>query len=221
VSEERRMLGGKTAVSANLRRRNRRRRLVRYAVYGTVLVAIAIVVAFIVSGRTVVPGVSARIYPIHYGTTIGVVSQQYGIDPYMVAAVAKAESDFDPEAVSTAGAVGIMQLMPDTADWITGLSSWRGPDDPVLTNPADSLELGACYLGYLVDEFDGATKPTLAAYNAGQSVVAEWVASAGGPESFDLASIPYRETRDFVERVEGYWKLYIRVHPDAFGGAGS
>ncbi len=41
------------------------------------------------------------------------------------------------------------------------------------------------------------------------------------PESFDLADIPYRETRDFVERVEHYWELYIRVHPDAFGGAGS
>jgi soluble lytic murein transglycosylase len=221
VSEERRILGGKTAVSANIQRRRRRRRIVRYLVYGTVLVAIAIAAALIVSGRTVVPVVSGKLYPIRYGTTIGKVSVQYGLDPYMVAAVAKTESGWDPNAVSPAGAVGLMQIMPDTAEWITGLGSYRGDNNPVLEDPADSLELGACYLGYLLKSFEGATKPTLAAYNAGQSVVADWVDAAGGPESFDLADIPYPETREFVERVEGHWKLFIRVHPDAFTGAGS
>jgi soluble lytic murein transglycosylase len=221
VSEQRRILGTKSVVSENLERRRHKQRLVRLAVWGVVLVAIAIAAALIVSGRTVVPVVSKQLYPIKYGTTIGQVASRYGLDPYMVAAVAKTESGYNPNAVSPDGAVGLMQLMPDTADWITGLSDYRGGHNPDLTKPADSLELGACYLGYLVKKYDGATKPALAAYNAGQSTVDGWVASAGGADSFETENIPYAETRGFVEKVENYWKLYIRIYPGAFGGAGA
>ena len=95
------------------------------------------------------------------------MAEQYDLDPYLVAAVARTESGWDPEAVSHAGAVGLMQLMPDTAAWITGLESWQGGDDPDLTDPEDSLELGACYLAYLVKYFGGDIRLALAAYNAG------------------------------------------------------
>lgn len=196
--------------------RTRRRGLLRLAVLLVAVVVLAVVVALIATGQWVVPEVSEQVYPIHYRESIARVAERYDLDPYLVAAVVNTESGYNPEAVSSAGAVGLMQLMPDTADWVTGLPGWRGGDSPNLSNPDDSLELGACYLRYLLDTLGGGTRPALAAYNAGQGVVGRWIAAAGGEDRFDLDDIVYPETRAFVERVERYWELYARVHPDAF-----
>jgi soluble lytic murein transglycosylase len=186
------------------------------AVLVVVLAVVGTVVGLVVSGRTVVPVVSEQIFPIHYTAEIADVAERYDLDPYLVAAVVKTESGFNPKAVSPAGAVGLMQLMPDTAEWITGLDEWLGGDDMELTDPSDSLELGACYLAYLRDKFDGETLAMLAAYNGGPGNVNGWIEAAGGLEDFDIGDIPFEETRDFVQRVTRYWFLYERVHPDAF-----
>jgi len=207
--------------AAQSRSRRRRRRLLVVAVLLVVVAASVTVAAWAATGRGVVPGVSARMYPIHYRDGIARVAERYDLDPYLVAAVVQTESGYDPQAVSHAGAVGLMQLMPDTAVWITGLDSWRGDDDPVLTDPDDNLELGACYLAYLMRTLGGGTRLALAAYNAGQGEVLGWVQAAGGPDSFDLADIRFSETRDFVERVEHYQELYTRIHPEVFAGGGA
>lgn len=201
-------------------RRGRRRGLMRLAVLAVVLVGIVVTAVLIGTGRTVVPVVSEQIYRIHYREGIARVAERYDLDPYLVAAVVQAESGYDPQAVSPAGAVGLMQLMPETADWVTGLDSWQGDDSPDLTDPDDSLELGACYLRYLKNTFGDGIRPALAAYNAGRGVVGRWVEAAGGKDSFDLTDIPYPETRTFVERVEHYWELYSRIYPDTFADAG-
>ena len=131
-----------------------------------VVAGIAIAVVWIAATGAVVPGVSAKFHPIHYPEGIARVAERYDLDPYMVAAVVQTESGYDPRALSPVGAVGLMQLMPDTATWITGLESWRGRDEPVLTDPEDNLELGACYLAFLLKHFGGDIRPALAAYNA-------------------------------------------------------
>jgi soluble lytic murein transglycosylase len=208
--------GQQRYVADRLNRRVRKKRLIRLVVWGTVIVIIAIVAALLVTGRTVVPVVSERLFPIHYRSEIAEASQTYGLDPYLVAAVVKTESGYDPSAVSSAGAVGLMQLMPETADWIAGLGSWRGNDRPELSDPGDNTQLGACYLAYLVDLFDDVTILALAAYNAGQGTVSDWVQLVGGGDVFTLSDIQYEETRDFVERVEYYRDLYSRIYPDAF-----
>ncbi len=209
-----------TRTARNRVRRGRKRGLLRLGILGVVLVGIVIAIVLIVTGRTVVPVVSEQIYPIHYREEIARVAERYDLDPYLVAAVAQTESGYDPEAVSPAGAVGLMQLMPDTAVWVTGLESWQGESDPILTDAADSLELGACYLRYLVAKFDDSTRPALAAYNAGQGTVSQWVEAAGGTDSFDLSDIVFPETQEFVQRVEHYWELYARIYPDAFADIG-
>ncbi len=198
---------------------NRRRGLTRLAAL-VVLVGMVALVVLIATGRTVVPAVSERIYPLHYREIIAHVAERYGLDPFLVAAVVKAESGYDPAALSPAGAVGLMQLMPDTAEWVTSLGSWQGSPEPELTDPADNLELGTCYLEFLTGSFGGEIRPALAAYNAGQGVVGEWVEAAGGEEEFELTDIPYPETRAFVERVEHYRELYSRIYPEAFATIG-
>ncbi|OFW55625.1 MAG: hypothetical protein A2133_09555 [Actinobacteria bacterium RBG_16_64_13] len=205
-------------MSETLTRRRHRRRVIRLAVYGALLVIIAVVAALIVTGRTVVPVFSEQIFPIHYRAEIAAVSEQYGLNPYLVSAVVKTESGYDPAAVSSAGAVGLMQVMPDTAEWITGLNTWQGGSRPVLADPRDNLQLGACYLGYLLETFGYEILPALAAYNAGQGAVQVWVDEVGGVGLLTLDDIRFRETRDFVERVQGYLDLYYRIYPDAFVG---
>lgn len=191
----------------------RRRRLIPLVVVILALVAVAL---WLTATRAVVPGVSAIIYPMHFQESVARVAEHHDLDPYLVAAVARAESGWDPEAVSPAGAVGLMQLMPATAQWISGLDSWQGNEEPDLTDPEDSLELGAFYLAYLRRYFGGDTRVALAAYNAGQGAVSRWLREAGGGGPLALEDIPIDETRDFVERVEYYRDLYARVHPDAF-----
>jgi soluble lytic murein transglycosylase len=198
-------------------RASRRRLGRRLAVLGVLILAVVAVAVWLAVTCAVVPGVSAKIYPIHYREAVARVAEENDLDPYLVAAVARAESGWDPEAVSSAGAVGLMQLMPATAGWISGLDGWQGSDDPDLTDPEDSLELGAFYLAFLVRYFGGDTRRALAAYNAGQGTVSRWLKEAGGSEPLELEDIPIDETREFVERVEYYRGIYNRVHPDAFG----
>ena len=197
-----------------LRRRSRRRRLRRLVLAVLLLAAIGIAIGFIATGRTIMPGVSKKIYPILYEQQIAAAAARYKVDPYLVAAVAETESGFNPSAVSPAGAVGVMQFMPDTADWVTSLVSWRGAHNPTLTDAADSIELGACYLAYLQTKFADLLQ-TLAAYNAGQGNVRQWV-SAAGKRTFQLTDIQFPETRAFVEKVERYEELYRRIYPDVF-----
>jgi soluble lytic murein transglycosylase len=201
------------------RRRRRRWILLAAVVLVVGVVALAAVVASAVTGRLVVPALSDRIYPIEYVDEIATVAEKYDLDPYLVAAVARTESGFDPDARSHAGAVGLMQLLPKTAEWRTGLDSWKGPDNPALTNPQDSLELGACYLSFLQRTMDDPIA-AIAAYNAGQNAVRGWMKEAGGADSFGIDDIPYPETQEFVRRVEHYRALYQKVHRDAFATQG-
>jgi soluble lytic murein transglycosylase len=196
-------------------RRRRRRLFVQIAAPVAVLVILVFLAAVIVTGRLVVPGISGRVYPIRYQSNIETVAAKYHVDPYLIAAVARTESGFNPQAESGAGALGLMQFLPTTAEWVTTLHSWKGIKDPALTDPADSLELGACYLSYLLSRFDGRTA-AIAAYNAGPNKVASWLAAAGGEGSFQASDIPFTETRNFVARVNRWQALFQKAHPNTF-----
>ncbi len=196
---------------------SRRRRRLRLLIPLAGVVVLAVLVYVLVDQRVVVPGVTARLYPIHYRDGIERVAEQYQVDPYLVAAVVRTESGYDPEAVSRVGAVGLMQLMPATAEWIVQLDRWKGRLDPELTDPDDNLELGTCYLAYLLERFGEDRRAAVAAYNAGQGTVLQWLAAADGAR-LALDDVLFPETRAFVERVEEFVELYHEAHPDIFGG---
>lgn len=171
----------------------------------------------VLTGGIVLSGVSDKLFPLHYQDEIARVAEKYGQDAYLVAAMVKTESGFDSQAESPAGAVGLMQLMPETAEWVAGKAGlWEGGSGPDLKDPVDSLELGVWYLAYLGELYGDGSVTALAAYNAGLGRVDDWIEAAGGRESFDESDIQYPETRQYVERVEHYRELYQRVHPDAF-----
>jgi len=120
-----------------------------------------------------------------FASLINQASEKYGVNPNLVQAVIKAESNFDPDAVSSAGALGLMQLMPATA---RGL----GVSDPL--NPAQNIEGGVKFLSQLLSHYNGNTQLAVAAYNAGPGAVDKY---NGIP--------PYQETQTYVTRVLGYF----------------
>ena len=147
-------------------------------------------------------------YPLHYSTNIRVYAQQDQLDPALLAAVIEAESKFNPEARSDAGAVGLMQLTPSTAKGIaqyTGGSRFRLSD---LTNPDINIRYGAWYLGHLLAKYKN-ERLALAAYNAGQENVDSWLRAHEG--------IQFSETRDYVSKVERLQKIYRRAYASQLG----
>jgi len=123
-----------------------------------------------------------------YDEEIRQASRRYGVDYALVKAVVRAESNFNPQAISRAGAKGLMQLMPGTAKAL-------GVNDSF--HPADNIDGGVRYLSYLLGLFNGDLQLALAAYNAGEETVLRY---NGLP--------PYQETRTYVQRVLQYFQNY-------------
>ena len=135
-------------------------------------------------------------------------SRAFGIDPSLVLAVMRRESSFRPGVRSGAGAEGLMQLRPATAERLAALLGVPGGVGARLGDPGVSLELGAHYLGLLVARF-GSPAVGVAAYNAGPRFAAEWARErAGMPLDAWVESIPFRETRLYVKIVLADWDVY-------------
>ena len=125
-----------------------------------------------------------------------------GISPELLQAVILTESKYNPDAVSRTGALGVMQIMPETANWIAQESGL--PADH-LKSTDENMALGSWYLYYLIDKYDGNLVLALAAYNAGRGNVDEWIRQNHWTPGFsDIDRIPYAETREFVRSVLHY-----------------
>ena len=144
------------------------------------------------------------LYPFPYRTTVENYSVRWQVDKFLAIAVMKVESN------SQSGAVGLMQIMPETATWIAKQLD-EEPDN--LHEPEKNIRYGTWYLAELLDEFKGNDVLALAAYNAGRGNVRRWMEQNHWDETFaDADKIPYAETRDYVKRVlhcrERYSELY-------------
>jgi len=152
------------------------------------------------------------LYPVPYRDLIWRYATQNKLDPYLVAAVIKVESNFRPDAVSSKGAVGLMQLMPDTARWAAGRMGVPAPTAGELSDPETNIRIGTWYLAELQDEF-GNWVLSLAAYNAGRGVVRGWVDDGVLAGQNPVAEqIPFSETKNFVRRVLQAQKRYRQLY---------
>ena len=156
------------------------------------------------------PAPYARLwYPLRYEEIVTGHARNYELDPALVAAVIYQESRFRPDAESPTGALGLMQLQPDTARGIalrTGGSRFEVAD---LYEPEINVRYGCWYLRHLLQKY-GDERWALAAYNAGQANVDRW--RSEGRE------IAFPETREYVARVLEAREIYRRAYPDALGG---
>jgi peptidoglycan lytic transglycosylase len=147
-------------------------------------------------------------YPLEYEHIVRGHAENYGLDPALVAAVIYRESKFDADARSDSGAIGLMQLLPDTAEGIalnTGGSKFRVRD---LYDPEINVRYGSFYLRRLMRKY-GDRRLALAAYNAGQANVDEWLAADG--------EIAFPETREYVDGVIELRDVYARAYGRELG----
>ena len=180
-----------------------RRILAAVVLAGGLLVAFALV-------QQSKPGWWERLwYPLRYETIVRGHARNYSLDPALLAAVIYQESKFKADAESKSGAIGLMQLLPDTAKGIavhTGGSAFRVAD---LYDPEINVRYGAWYLRHLLRKY-GEERTALAAYNAGQDNVDRWRREG--------IEIQFPETRAYVNRVEDLKKIYRDAYGDELNG---
>jgi soluble lytic murein transglycosylase len=145
-------------------------------------------------------------YPLEYAHIVRAHARNYDLDPTLLAAVIYAESRFDPNVESPAGAVGLMQLLPGTAKGIALRTGGTGFVVADLRDPEINVRYGAWYLDHLRDHYDGDLRLTLAAYHAGQGNVDRWLDEGGG--------IVFPETRAYVDEVERVRRVYAKAYPE-------
>ncbi|MBB6732664.1 lytic transglycosylase domain-containing protein [Cohnella zeiphila] len=154
------------------------------------------------------------IYPIYYKEEIKKNAEIYRLDPLLIASIIRVESNFKPDAVSPKGALGIMQVMPDTAEWIMKNEEMNSITiDDVSHDPNAGIQVGTWYLQSLLKQFGGNLALSLAAYNAGPGKVKQWVdGKVWDGDEDKLEDIPYGETKRYVQRVLYFYNKYKQVH---------
>ncbi len=139
------------------------------------------------------------------------------LDPALIAAVIYAETRFDPRP-SSAGAQGLMQILPSTAYYLAHLSGGVSFTASDLAEPSVNVAYGSYYLRYLLDHYGGDEMLAVAAYNAGMTNVDEWVARAHAEGTqLSAEAIPFPETREYVRRVLSAQAAYRAAYPRALG----
>ena len=153
-------------------------------------------------------------YPLKYEEEIREYSAEYSVDPYMVASVIWVESRFLSDAVSGRDARGLMQLLPSTATWAAGKMGLADFEEAKLLDPEVNIRIGCWYLGFLSSRFPGNDDLILAAYNGGIGNVQKWLQDktySGDGQQLD--HIPFRETRDYIIKVQDAYKIYKEIYP--------
>jgi soluble lytic murein transglycosylase len=190
----------------------RRRRLAGF------LAALAVAgIVVVVAARLGPDAVRELTLPLKHEDVIRQQAADKGLDPALIAAVIYQESKFR-DRTSSAGAKGLMQLLPGTAKFIARKSGGTAFELRDLGTPQINIAYGSWYLRYLLHRYDGNKKLAIAAYNAGETNVDRWVSNAGGPGDFDaVRDIPFPETRAYVSVVLDKEKEYRHNYAHELG----
>ncbi len=180
-----------------------------------VLAMIAAVVFVIVAGlmmKKAADRLEDARYPLKYAETIEAKAEENGLPASLVYAVVKTESGFEPDAESSVGARGLMQLTKETFEWIDYRRGETGAVWDDMYDPETNLDYGTFLLSQLMEEF-GTVENALAAYHAGWNAVKNWLAdSSYSSDGKTLDKIPYPDTEYYVDKVtktmEGYQETY-------------
>ncbi len=180
------------------------------SVYGLLAfraIVVVIIAAFFLSGLP-----NRITYPKLHWETAKQYAEASGIDPYLIMSLIKVESNFRVNAKSKSGAMGLMQVMPDTGKWVAGTLGTGTYYDNMLLDPDFNIMIGTWYIDHLLEKY-GEPAAAIAAYNGGLGNVDSWLAAgtwSGRAE--DVKDIPFKETSDFVNKVLNAWDMYARTY---------
>ena len=155
-------------------------------------------------------------YPVSFSEPIERYAAEYTLDPYLVLSIMRCESSFRTDAVSSAGAIGLMQIMPDSGEWIAHKLDEEPFDVSVLYDPETSIRFACWYLLFLTNRLNGDRTNIIAAYNAGHGSVEGWLKNPAYAQNGTLVSIPYPETERYVQKVNKAYEMYRKLYPELF-----
>lgn len=155
-----------------------------------------------------------KTYKLLYLDEILSYSEEFSLDPCLVAAVIHTESSNRANAVSSKGAIGLMQIMPSTGEWIAKKLKLDDYTEEKLNDPDINIRLGCWYIRYLCDKYNGIERTALAAYNAGPGNVDKWLSQSQYGSDMRLDNIPYAETVAYADKVEDAKEKYRELYED-------
>jgi len=163
------------------------------------------------TGGTVAPSLWNVAYPTGLLPTIKLQGAK-GVDPYLIAAIIREESQYDVKAVSRVGAIGLMQVMPSTANNVAQRVGLPAVGREDLFDQETNIRIGVRYVEQLLEQYSGNIVYTIASYNAGPIAVGNWIAQYRGQSQDEFVElIPYQETRQYVKRVLRSYREYVRL----------
>ena len=174
--------------------------VVALAIFGIVVLIITTIVVIIYINST--KNLGRALHPTEYDEYVYKYAEEYEVEPNLVFAVIKAESNFDPNAESNVGALGLMQIMPETFEWLQTYKNGEvSMDYTYLYEPEVNIEYGCIFLQFLLDRYTS-EETAVAAYNAGFGTVDNWLVDESYSTNGEtLDKIPYPETKTYVKKV--------------------
>ena len=211
-------------MTANKKKRSRAAVIAAASVCALLLVCLTVFWA-----RGWEPEKQKLIYPLEYEQELLSAAEEFEIDPCLLAALVYCESSFRADAVSNVGAIGLMQIMPETGEWLSGKIELDGEYTvESLYEPEVNLRLGCWYLSFLHRRYDGRWQEALTAYIAGQGQVDKWLKDpALSADGRTLDVIPGQDVKEYAAKVLRTHEIYREAYPDVFvctfedDGAGS
>ena len=186
-----------------------RRHLPKLVAGGVLLIILIIVLTWLLKPPSAPPKESL---PLEYVAQIRRNAEQNGLDPAYPAAVIMAESSYRPAVVSSANAQGLMQLLPETGEWVAGKLG-ETYEEGCLFDPETNIRYGCWFLGYLMRRYDGDMTCASSAYHQGPGTVDKWLADAQySADGKTLTSIPSQATETYVSRILRYYERYSELY---------
>ena len=160
-----------------------------------------------------IPNLLKLIYPLEHKEEIIKYGQMHKIDPPLLAALIKTESNFEVHAESRKGAKGLMQITPSTGQWIAETMGIEGFEENMLFDPETNIMLGSWYIEHLSDYYEGSFELVFAAYNGGRGNVDKWLKNKSlSSDGRTLLDIPFSETENFVKKVRKNYDIYKSLY---------
>ena len=180
----------------------------------TIILTIIILTSILLFGVFKIQNiVLKKIYPTKYSEYVYRYSKEYNVDPTLVFAIIKAESNFNPNVVSSSNAIGLMQLMDRTAEEIARKLEINFVEGKSLYNPELNIQLGTKYFSNLMKEYNNNYLLALTAYNAGIGNVKRWIEQGIIKEDgSDIENIPFKETNNYVRKILRDYKIYKELY---------
>ncbi|HQE66620.1 MAG TPA: lytic transglycosylase domain-containing protein [Bacillota bacterium] len=160
-----------------------------------------------------IPSLLKLLYPIEHKEIIIKYGQMHKVDPLLLAALIKTESNFEPRAESRKGAKGLMQITPSTGEWIAKTIGVNDYNEDMLFDPETNIMLGSWYIEHLTNYYKGSFELVFAAYNGGRGNVDKWLKDKNlSSDGMTLDTIPFSETKKYLEKLKKNYNIYKMIY---------